>query len=274
MLRKIPLSFYITLLVFAFLSTLWLNTQALTIAQASALPLQATATPQKTPEFPEGRPVEQSPEMLQADLDMVATAHADFESRSIFDYRIAYLIEADTDAGNEVVTAENVAETIGAVAIHTWEDFLTLNDEQPFQIILVHVSMLEAVDLEWIHHAYRHNVLIVGINVTNEQMQMLTGDFCLREMNPHRKVSDFTGSFRAYIYSVSAFDIRLYEAIHQAELIDCNNYDARGTETSVLHGQYQFELEQQSHLEQLIGVLTMSTMSYDFPPSNDEKLHD
>lgn len=274
MLRKIPLALYITLLVFAFLSSLWLGTQSLTIAQAKTLPFQVTPTPQKAPEFPEGRPVEESEEMRQANLEMVATAHADFESRSIFDYRIAYLIAADTDPGNEVITAENMAETVGAEAVHTWEDFVTLNDEQPFQIILAHVSMLEAIDLEWMHHAYRQNVLVAGISVSREQMQALTGDFCLKEMNPHRKVSDFTGFLRVYIYSVYAVDESLYEAIHQAELIDCTGYDARGTTTGVIHGQTESELEEQWQMDQFAKLLISNTMNYDLPPSNDEKLHD
>jgi hypothetical protein len=265
MLNKNALPFYMVLLVFALLSLLWFSSESLIIAQSDPLPLPDST--EEAPEYPDGPPVEQSEEMSQEDMNAIATAQAEFESRSISDYRTAYLIEADTAAGNEFITEENVMETIGAEGINTWEDFLILNEEHPFQIILVHVSMLDAVDLEWLHDAYRNNVIIVGINFTQEQMQILTGDACLKDMNPDRVVGDFTGSFLTFVYTVSAVDESLYETIHQAELIDCTDYDARGAKTSVVHGQYQFELEQQSHLEQLVGVLTMSTMNYDLPKS-------
>lgn len=269
--RKIPIYLYISMLVAVSLAALWFSTESLISAQEEPLPIpNSTAdAPETEPTHSDGPSVEMSEEEQQQQDMAIATAQAEFESRSIFDYRVAYLIEAEVEVTNQIVDSQNINEFTGAEVFHVWEDFLRVNEEQSFQIVLVHISMLEQIDLEWTHEAYRNNTILIGINFSHDELSMMTGDACLKDMNPQIKVSDYTASFRYFLYSVMA-DENLFETIHQATLINCTDYDADGATTGVTHGQYQYRLEEQLHLNALIGSLITTTMSYGLPNPNSE----
>jgi hypothetical protein len=268
--RKVPLAIYLTVLVVALLVATWFSAETLIFAQSDPVPLP-DSTNNAPDDNTEGTPIlEMSEEQQQQQDAAIATLEAEFLSRSILDYRIAYLVADDAEFRSEVITPENISTQMGAEVVNTWDEFLHLNEEQPFQIVLIHVSMLEQIDLEWTHNAYKNRVILVGINFDHEQMQEMTGDRCIKNMNPQIDINDYTASFKIFTYTVVA-DPELLEAIHHAELVACGDYDARGATTGVRHGQANYELERQEHLDLLVGSLITKTMSYGFsnPETND-----
>ncbi len=108
-----------------------------------------------------------------------ATYASALDGRDSHDLRIAYLVAADVPA-NSVVAPERMQAATGALAVHTWDDFIALNNAQPFQVIMIHASMLETVEAEWLATAYRDGIIIVGISLRAAQLAALLDDSCIR----------------------------------------------------------------------------------------------
>jgi hypothetical protein len=255
-------TFVLAILLSIVICFLWLSSITTTFAQPnSQVPvLSQDNTPTPTP-GPNGYPLTPSSEDLQQQYDEIATLQAEYNSQSIFDYHVAYLIKADTPPLNEITTPEKIAEKTGAQVVNTWDDFLKLNDEQPFQIVLVHISMYDTIDPEWMQTAYRNNVLPVGINFSHEQMVAMTGDKCLHNPNPHLKESDYTASFRYFLYSASLQNEQYREVVDKAELEDCND-DYKVGPVGVFHGNVQYRLENEQNLDGLIRGIISDTTNY------------
>lgn len=142
---------------------------------------------------------------LQAQLEATSQARiAEWEKtykvRPIEALNSAYLIAADATV-NPLIAAETLETQFGTRAVHSWDDFLALNDEKPFEAVFIHVSMADQVDSEWLSHAYRNEVFITGFNLREKQLAALIGDHC-RKL-PEQELLDFGDSDTAihFIYS-------------------------------------------------------------------------
>jgi hypothetical protein len=188
-------------------------------------------------------------------------------SRSIQNYRIAYLIDTAAVPSDSFVSADTITTLTGAVVLSSWEAFLEANNEQTFEIVLVHSSLYDRVDVEWTREAYRNKIILVGFNLTYQQLSELTGDRCTR--NPFKRTPTSADTFLYFTYSLELEDERYRESIHQAVLETCTNYDAGGTWTQLKHGVTGFPIHSTTELGFVVDALVMSTARYDLPASTE-----
>lgn len=185
----------------------------------------------------------------------------EMESRSIFDFHIAYLIDSDAVAPDNVFSEEAVTETLGAVPFSSWEEFSAQNEVFPFQILLIHGSMYEEIDTEWTQWAYRNRVMFAGLSTPFEQMAEITGDHCLIDYNlSGQKTSDTLWFFQ---YAVSLDNLHLREIVHLHELELCKGkYPIEGVSFSVLHGIVDLSVRGSDALEGLARRFITRSMDY------------
>lgn len=230
----------------------------------------ATFAQETPPEEPDGPSVPISPEQ-EAEIEAAAKArYDDFLSRSIFDYRVAYLIKDDLLKDKSLVSGANIAAISGAVLISSWDEFAQSNAEQPFQVVLLHQSMVGEIDLEWAREAYRSGVIIVGMNVEVAQLAEIVGDFCMAK--EHKTNFGDRDSYVYLIYVVLSAQAEALSSIHAAALETCS--DAAITAgAGIIHGAAASYIESPSDLEGLIGSIVLDTMNYGMPnPRNNQLL--
>lgn len=216
-----------------------------------------------TIEHPDGPSITDIPQKV---LDAQATNDADLYSRVIFDYRIAYLIAENNDQSDSTFSSANMTHYTGSQTFYSWAEFIEQNTEEPFSVVVVHSSSYDSLDPQWFYEAYRSNVIIIGLNLTYDQMVVLTGDECLDNPNPGYK---FKGDFFNHlVYHIHLQDESYREIINQAELHDCNSdYSTGGTRASVSHGTSQIPSLPNHPLtpEYLAYYLIAETKNYAIP---------
>jgi len=145
----------------------------------------------------------------------------EFESRSVFDFNIAYLVKEGSISPDRLESSESLATMIGAQPFYSWDSFLTQNEQTPFQIILIHDSLYDQIDHSVTQHAYRNQVIIIGIGMPFEHLVEITGDHCQKNPNPHlAKEADKMVLYFTYIVNVA--DESLRPTIDQAFLDNCS----------------------------------------------------
>lgn len=144
----------------------------------------------------------------------------EFDRRRPTDFRVAYLIAPQALPAESPLSSENVASTTGAQIFGDWKAFAAQNEEQPFQIVLIHESMVDQVDVAVTQAAYRSQTLLMGVGVSFPQWVEITGDFCAEEPNPaYRQLADEMILMFSYVYEVS--DEALVPRIHEVYLEQC-----------------------------------------------------
>ncbi len=218
---------------------------------------------------PDGYPATISPLIMQQQKPPPPLATVDIRRASIFDFRIAYLINADLPE-SDVLSASNVSRLTGAVAFDHWDDFQSMFEESPFQILLVHDSMVDAVSLMWMHSAYRSSVMIVGINTGFQRYADMVGDGCIRPLAP-----DFAGRttqnswiFSGYQITTSSMIVRL--RVDRAYLVDCTEkFDNDGIPVQIQHGDpLETRLDDEDDFEILIRNILNTANHYRLPRIN------
>jgi hypothetical protein len=227
----------------------------------SASPSMAQETP---PEHPDGPAVTVPPEIQATSAAESQARYEEFLSRSILNFRVAYLISEDEENPESLLSSNSIYNATGAVIVNSWEEFLQLNEEQPFQIILLHTSMFDAIDLEWTKNAYRNNVLLVGMNIDLPQMVEITGEVCMGKRHETNFVDQ---EFYVYLTYVASAEIpEELELLHRATLETCTKVNKlRGT-GGVQHGAGASFVEQPSDIEGLVNSLVVETMNYEMTP--------
>jgi hypothetical protein len=162
---------------------------------------------------------------------------AKLAATSIFDFSIAYLVKDSVIAPDAAESERTLASVLGAQSFSTWDEFIAQNEQTPFQIILIHNSFYDQVDVEFTRHAYRHQVIIAGIGMAFEQMVEITGDKCQRNPNPHLKPEQTHNWMMYFTYSVTLEEERYRPIVTEATLETCReNFDTGETMVDVLHG--------------------------------------
>lgn len=148
-----------------------------------------------------------------------ATYAPALDGRDSHDLRIAYLIAGDVPA-DSVVAPEEMQAATGALAVHTWDDFIALNNTQPFQVIMIHASMLETVEAEWLATAYRDGIIIVGISLRAAQLAALVNDQCV-QVNDTDLLDYVDNTWVYFRYVIRIEDEANRELLHRVNLEDC-----------------------------------------------------
>jgi hypothetical protein len=138
-------------------------------------PVQAQdgGTPTPTPEHPDGPSVTAAPGDLEREAEELATLQADHMSRSVFDYSIAYLIGEDAASNDPVLSEAIIGEMTGAQVFYDYDAFLAVNDQLPFEIVILHPSILDQLDQSWTAEAFRNGVIFMGLDVSIGQLASL-----------------------------------------------------------------------------------------------------
>lgn len=238
-----------------------------TAAFAISIPINAQDVPSETlvPEGEEEVPVTLEP-TLEAQIAATQAAQdaewvANFASRTIFDFRLAYLITEDASIQGTVVSSENMREYLGAITIHSWDEFMELNNQQPFNMILIHASMVEIVDTAWMSTAYRNEIFIVGIDVRREQLGEIVGDKC------HGGNGKETLDFVDHNYLYFAYDVILEneeyrDAVHKISLEDCTeDYQGIG-KARIMHGTNEIPIATEEELSLIANSLVAFTVNF------------
>jgi hypothetical protein len=146
-----------------------------------------------------------------------------------------------------------------ALPVHTWEQFLALDNQQPFNIILIHHSMLQQVDLDWMSAAYRS-----GIDVRRSELGQLVGDRCLGKAE--RELLDHVDhTFLYFTYNVTLENEAYRDYVHQRALEDCDE-DFKGIgKAFITHGTHEFPIATEAEIEHMAKVMLVDTVNYDIP---------
>jgi hypothetical protein len=203
---------------------------------------------------------------IQATADALEAAWiADYESRSIFDLRVAYLIGFDAMPEESVMSETSFAETLGAVVVHTWDDLIVENDREAFQIVLVHDSAYDQLDTEWTQYAYRNQVILVGIGMPFEHHVEMTGDRCLKEPNPHL-ADEAEDWVLLFAYSAQYKDESQRVPLDPSAFTSCRGRPPVVGETydGVMHGSLNYPLTEPEHVDGFANALVLKAMYYGF----------
>lgn len=229
----------------------------------ATLPTAAQEEPGPIPSY------ENPPEIAATQEAYDRAFDEELANRSIFDFRIAYLV-SDEVAGESTVAPENLKAATGALEVNTWDEFLRLNDLQPFQIILIHVSMQHQVDTDWLASAYRNNIIVVGINIRSTDLANLVQDNCLSHSK--EDLLDYADNvWRYFTYHIQLANESEREYVNKVELTDCTRnetgiYEGRG-QIIVRHGVIQSTVYRQVQLEELADSLKVETIQSQLSPS-------
>lgn len=107
-----------------------------------------------------------------------------FASLDILNLNVVYFTVPNEDIILGVPAARSLNSALGAVVADSWQAVLDAVAESPIHVLIVHESAYDNVDLDWTRSAYRSEVLIVGLDMSFEQIQEMTGDWCEKDPNP------------------------------------------------------------------------------------------
>lgn len=187
----------------------------------------------------------------------IATVNADLATRSIYNYRISYLIAKNTVISNSLIKPESLNQSNGAIAFDNWDDFIADDATQPFQVVIIHESAADLVDRVWLNEAYSRGVIIAGINLTKEQMQLFTGDYCIGK----GAASPSGERWAIYYYSVVLTTETDRQIINKGNLTDCKENLANVDRYGVTQGASWNPVKEQSDIDYLSHSLFINLYS-------------
>lgn len=243
------------------LASIFTHSAAVAQSDQVTLDFATTATPGS-----EGEPLLTPPADIVATHEAEsATLAAEFNSRSIFDFQVAYLIAQDAVSSGSLASAQSITSVFDAEVMNSWSDFLDLNQAQAFHIVLIHESMYGQVDKAWLQNAYRNQVFIVGINMSFEHLADITGDSCLRDPNPGL-LDRFGNMYLYFTYNVKLQNESLRDFVNTSELEICEPYQVEdGSSVSMYHGTVNAPFFDEETLYALATSLVLDTVAYGIP---------
>jgi len=111
--------------------------------------------------------------LFQAHLDTIR-----FE-----DFKIVYLT-SDTAAQLTYINNVSIATYFKAEVINDWTTFEKSSTQTSPDVLFIHGTAINQIDIEWTQTAYRAGVLFIGLSMPFADMQRITGDYCLEDPNP------------------------------------------------------------------------------------------
>lgn len=204
---------------------------------------------------------------MQATADALEAAWVlERESRSITDFRIAYLIAPGAVTADSLMSEQSFSAVLGAEVIHDWDTFSQTAIDDPYQMVLIHDSAYDMIDTAWTQHAYRNGIIIAGIGMPFEHLVEITGDRCVKPTNPSYadQYADWVIMFSYVIVGVdvSKLDESVRSAIDFHWLTDCSDELSIAQSFGVLHGVANFPLTYPEMVPHLAEKLLTRSMDY------------
>lgn len=148
---------------------------------------------------PPNVPLERTEEEMRAAEQMAA----DIASRKPSDFQIEFFIAPDALATTDYLSMGDLLTELDVTPTTDWESFSLKEGHEDTQIVIVDQSALDFVYREWLREAYRSRVIIVGMDLTYEEMAELTGDHCNDNVNRDVKFDHQYWIFY-YTYSIDS----------------------------------------------------------------------
>lgn len=160
------------------------------------------------------------PATATAMAEQAAADTREIKSRDWTQFRVAYLVDTSLQL-DEIVSAATIQEKTGALVFDNAEDFTKSAAEQPFQIVLIHGSMKDKVDREWINRAYREaTAIIVGIDLYRKDLLEIIGNYCTK---PKGDLLDYVPhTWAVYTFMTLGGAEHYKEGIYKALLETCS----------------------------------------------------
>jgi hypothetical protein len=221
-------------------------------------------TPTREP-VEEGTPLAPSADLLAEREAEIAAWEAQFNARTIFDFRTAYLIAEGAVEAQSLISPRHFESIMGAEPITSWETLITQHEIEPFQIVLIHPSLLDEVDFSWTQAAFRQQVLIVGVDLSFTQLTQVTGDQCMQDPTPG--LSNYFDHIIQYI----TFNVRLEDESHRAQvtrqmLETCETVTTENSTVYLQHSVITLPMTSIERLEHFAEAVLIDTVNYGLTP--------
>ena len=162
---------------------LYLVLTLLLIAGTSALSAQEESggVQPEVPNSPEG--LAQIAEMERRHEEYERAFQAYLETIKLEGLKIVYL-SAPNIAQMDFINDSAIASAFNAQVITNRSAFDDLTIQTYPDVVFVHGAAAAEIDTVWTQAAYRSGVLFIGLSMPFEDMQRITGDYCLEDPNP------------------------------------------------------------------------------------------
>lgn len=94
-------------------------------------------------------------------------------------YRIVYFLADNAVPADSLLGDSQLKATLGAQAVHHWDEVQRLAESSPINALIVHKSALSQVDREWATRAYQRGMVIAGFNIYAPELAALVNDPCI-----------------------------------------------------------------------------------------------
>lgn len=202
---------------------------------------------------------------------------ADIASREPSDFQIEFFITPDALATADYLSMGDLLTELDVTPTTDWEAFSLKEGHEDTQIVIIDQSALGFVDREWLREAYRSRVIIVGMDLTYDEMVELTGDQCSGiangvEFKHHFWIFEYKYTVELDGKAVSEIDDELEQLIHESATETCiykSSKDDRLVKRpeSVFIGQgFYFEpITDDTWVDNLSSLLMHISYQYDMP---------
>lgn len=202
---------------------------------------------------------------------------ADIASREPSDFQIEFFIAPDALATTDYLSMGDLLTELDVTPTTDWESFSLKEGHEDTQIVIVDQSALGFVDLEWLREAYRSRVIIVGMDLTYEEMVDLTGDRCSgvdngAEFKHHLWIFNYMYTVELDGKELPEIDDELEQLIHESATESCiakRNEDVRLVQrpesVSIVQGFSFRPIVDGSWVEELSRQLMFLSYEYGMP---------
>ncbi|MBK8139023.1 MAG: hypothetical protein IPK52_24930 [Chloroflexi bacterium] len=220
-------------------------------------------------------PIDTPPGIPDADADQNAAMFEDIATRDPSEFNIVYFVSPDSLSDDKHPLGPAALDVLDATIAYEWETFAQSDAPASVQIAIVDSSALGLVDVEWVHDAYTSGVIVVGFDMTYDEMVQLTGDQC---SGSRSDTADFGHHYWIFhfTYDVSLGDVPqdaiasdLREAIHETALKTCTNTSSKPDMLStfresvaITQGFYLVPVEDDAWLNNFTSLLMFLTYQY------------
>lgn len=225
-------------------------------------------------------PIAPAPDVPLGPTEEVRAAEqmaVDVASRKPSDFRIEFFIAPDALASADYLSMGDLLTELDVTPTTDWESFSLKEGYEGTQIVIVDQSALDFVDREWMREAYRSRVIIVGMDLSYEEMVELTGEHCSGvdnrvEFKHHFWIFEYTYSVELGGEMLAEIDDDLEQIIYESATETCiykSSKDERLVKRpeSVFIGQgfYFQPITDETWVNTLLSLLMHISYQYDMP---------
>lgn len=170
-------------------------------------------------------------------------------------YRIIYFLADNAMPADSLLGESRLRATLGAQAVHRWDEVQRLDESSPIDALIVHKSVLSQVDRGWATRAYQRGVVIAGFNIYAPELAELVGDHCIAKDSFASE--PYAGGFYVIVSRIILGDPNDRARIEAAKSGSCAAGPSEGVKghASATGGRSTFELNSANELNLFAAVL-------------------